>query len=162
MKINNCKIEGCYLILGDKFKDNRGSFQEIYTKEYEIKPQQTNCSISHQHTLRGIHEAPYAKLVTCVQGEIYDVVVDLRKDSPTYKMHESFVLNNESNVQLMIPAGCGHGFYAIEDSIVIYQQDGLYQPENENGWHWSSFGIKWPKTNEYIVSEKDKKAPRYN
>lgn len=110
--------------------------------------------------MRGIHVTPYAKLVNCVVGKIFDVCVDLRKNSPTYLKYTSAILDGTK--QLYIPANCGHGFMALEDyNVVVYLQEGTYDPEVDKSLFWAdkTIGVKWPDEEKKIISDKDLKAP---
>lgn len=156
------EIVDCYLVNCQRYHDNRGFFQEIHSSNhYTIDNwKQTNLSFTKQNGLRGIHCASFNKMITCVKGEIFDVVVDLRENSPTYLKWQSFLLNSKNPQQIIIPAHCGHGFQATEDSMIVYFQDDTYKPNKEHDYHWQSFDIKWPLA-EAIVSERDKKAAKY-
>jgi len=134
-------------------KDNRGFFKELYNLDrYNIECKQVNCSFSCKNTVRGIHVAPFGKLVICLQGKIFDVMVENNS-------WESVILSN--NKQVYIPPNCGHGFMALENSLVVYMQTGTYDPETETSINWrdKTLNIDWPLVDEYIVSEKDRNAP---
>lgn len=167
MKLEETKINGCYIIHANRHHDQRGSFQELfsssdlvsqYLKEQSIiQWHQGNLSYSQSTVVRGIHEAPFYKLVTCVSGSIIDVVIDLRITPNTVLEYQ---LQSDQPTQILIPPGCGHGFYAISDSIVIYLQNQTYQPGLELKWHIDSFDINWPNTN-FILSKEDTEAKMY-
>lgn len=164
MRVEETPLAGCYLIKLDHHHDDRGQFIELFqdTRDfYEFKVRQINCSHSHQYTVRGLHLAPYAKLVTCVSGKVFDVVVDMRKDSPTYLKWHSVILARDNGHQLFVPPNFAHGFMALEIySTVVYCQDAIYQPGVEKTLHWldPKIAIKWPEAPWVIMSEKDKKA----
>lgn len=164
MNLVATNIHGCYLIKSERYADPRGFFQEIYSeKTYGACAQkwlQANWSVSRRHVVRGLHKAPFAKLCTCVVGRIFDVVVDLRKDSPTYREWYGVWLSAENGLQMYVPPDCGHGFFAAEDSTLIYLQSGLYNPAAEVTVHWQDpkLGIAWPQVEEYILSDKDRNA----
>ena len=161
MKQNETKIEGCWLIEGKRFFDNRGFFQEMYSdRGLTKKPhwKQVNWSQSKPDVVRGVHVAPFQKLVTCVSGHIFDVVIDLRRESDTFYQWEGFELNGNTPSQVLIPPGCGHGFFARTLATVIYMQDDVYAAGKEKDWHWRSLPILWPRAREYVLSDKDKKA----
>lgn len=168
MKAKTTKIKNSFYFEIDKYEDDRGCFQELYNvgrySKFLEKVKQINKSFSKKDVIRGIHKAPFSKLVSCIKGKIYDVVVDLRKDSLTHKEWHGHWLTPENNGQLLIPANCGHAFFAAEDSIVVYCQDDTYNPNIEISVNWKdpSLGIDWPKPSKnYIVSDKDKEASFY-
>lgn len=150
------------------FEDERGFFMETYRKaDFEaagISGEfiQSNHSRSHYGVLRGLHfqREPYAqaKLVRCVHGEIFDVAVDLRKDSPTFGKYVSVNLSEENKYQLYIPRYCAHGFLVMSEvADVIYQVDTVYAPEYESGllWNDADINVEWP-IKKPIVSQKDR------
>ena len=170
MKLIETKIPGVILIEPDLFADNRGHFLETFHQsKYQecgigTRFVQDNFSFSVQNTLRGLHYQlayPQAKLVTCLFGEIFDVVVDIRVGSPTFGHWIGEVLSSTSKKQLFVPEGFAHGFIALSDTAgVTYKCSGYYDPRDERGILWSDarLGITWPKA-EPILSEKDKKHP---
>lgn len=155
-------VHGCVVIMADRHHDGRGFFQELY--KGNAYWQQVNWSRSGEHVLRGLHVAPYEKLVTCVSGRIFDVVADMRPDSRTYKKWFGTILDGANPTQLFVPSGCAHGFLSLEsDSSVVYLQSGRYQPENE----WSvayndpTLAISWPVLeSEIVLSLKDSEAKK--
>lgn len=161
-------IEGVYLIKPKIFGDERGFFLESYKKdEFEragIKREfvQDNHSKSKKGVIRGIHfqkgKYAQAKLVRCIKGALWDVAVDLRKDSPTFGKYYATELSEENRYMLYIPRGCGHGFAALTEGVEMeYKNDNLYSPANEIGVIWNDpiLNIKWPFENPSL-SEKDK------
>jgi dTDP-4-dehydrorhamnose 3,5-epimerase len=159
MIINNTYISECVWLKPEQYKDNRGIFSEIFqqSKIPYFKPLQSNYSFSLSGVLRGIHRTPYAKLVTCVSGKVYDVCVDLRKDSPTYQNYFGLLLDSQNLYSLYIPPYCGHGFLAIEESTLIYQQGDEYQSSLDETYCYKQFNINWPFLPN-IISSKDSKA----
>jgi dTDP-4-dehydrorhamnose 3,5-epimerase len=158
-------IENCQVFDLNVHHDNRGFFTELYNQNrHIITAKQINQSYSKKGTIRGIHAAPFWKLVTCVKGKIFDVCVDLRSQSKTFLKYQCVELSEDNNKQFFIPNYCGHGFLALEDSIVIYTQGDTYNPITEISFRYDepSFEIPWPKMEEYIVSEKDLKAPVFS
>lgn len=169
-------IDGLYVIKPTVFEDNRGFFMETYSKrdfeEIGINSEfvQDNHSKSTKGVLRGLHfqkEYPQSKLVRVVKGEVYDVAVDLRKDSKTYGKYYGVVLSEENKLQFFIPKGFAHGFLVLsEEAEFVYKCDDFYHPGDEGGviWNDEKIGIEWPlekvggKQN-LIQSEKDKKWP---
>ena len=165
---NETSIKDVYVIDVKKYGDNRGYFMETY-KEKDFKEAgldynfvQDNQSKSKKGVLRGLHfqkTFPQAKLVRCLEGEVFDVCVDLRKDSPTYGKWEGVVLSAEKGNMFMIPRGFAHGFVVLSDTATFcYKCDELYHPEDEGGIMWNDpeVGIKWPYYGEVLLSEKDK------
>ncbi len=168
---NETKIKDVYIINVKTYGDNRGYFMETY-KESDFKEAglnynfvQDNQSSSRKGVLRGLHfqkTHPQAKLVRVLKGEVFDVAVDLRKNSPTYGQWVGVVLSEENKRQFMIPRGFAHGFVVMSDyAEFAYKCDELYHPEDEGGimWNDSAIGINWPDVGEIILSEKDKVHP---
>ena len=164
-------IDGVYVIEPKKYGDNRGYFMETYKKsdfdEAGLKYDfiQDNQSKSKRGVLRGLHfqkTHPQAKLVRCIEGEVFDVCVDLRKGSQTYGKWEGVILSAEKGNQFMIPRGFAHGFLVLSETATFcYKCDELYHPEDEGGimYNDQDVNIKWTKCDEVILSEKDKKHP---
>lgn len=161
-------IKDVYIIEPNKYGDNRGYFMETY-KEKDFKDAgldykfiQDNQSKSKKGVLRGLHfqkTFPQAKLVRCIEGEVFDVCVDLRAGSPTYGKWEGVVLSAERGNQFMIPRGFAHGFVVLSDTATFcYKCDELYHPEDEGGIMWNDpeVGIVWPYKEDPLLSEKDK------
>jgi len=152
------------------FGDERGFFVEMYRKPlYEEKGittsfVQDNHSFSVQGTVRGMHFQTgkgQAKLVTVLLGEICDVFVDIRPDSPTFRQWGSYVLSAEKHEQLFIPEGFAHGFAVLSETAhICYKVSTVYDPETEKGFRFDdpSIGIEWPVENP-VLSEKDRAAP---
>ena len=123
-------------------------------------------STSAEHVLRGMHfQLPphgQAKLVYCVQGGVLDVVVDLRKESPTFGQHAAFTLSADNRHVLYVPSGMAHGFLSLSDgATVVCKADAVYAATHDSGIHWNSFGFDWP-CDAPILSEKDKILPGMN
>ena len=163
------EIPDVILITPEVFFDERGFFMETYQKEEFAKAGITGEFIQQNHSksvkdvLRGLHyqKEPYAqaKLVRCIKGEIFDVAVDIRKNSPTFGKYVSAILSEENKNMLYIPRDFAHGFEVISDEAeVIYSIDNIYSKENEAGilWNDSNINVKWPIENP-ILLEKDKK-----
>ncbi len=165
------EIEGVYIIEPQVFGDNRGYFFECYKKEEFDKAGlkydfvQDNQSKSKKGVLRGLHfqkKHPQAKLVRVLEGEVFDVAVDLRKNSPTYGKWVGVVLSEENKRMFMIPRGFAHGFLVFSDTATFtYKCDETYHPEDEGGiiWNDKDVNIEWPNMPEIFLSEKDKKNP---
>ena len=159
-----------------KHGDYRGYFSETYNRRtlaaagIGINLVQDNHSLSAEKgTVRGLHyqTPPFAqdKLVRVVRGSVFDVAVDLRRDSPTYGQHVSVVLSDEAWNQLLIPIGFAHGFMTLEDDTeVIYKVSEYYAPEHDKGLRWNDpmLGIQWPiSEDEAVLSDKDRGLPRF-
>lgn len=170
-KFVETEIKDVYIIEPKKYGDERGYFMETY-KEESFKEAglnytfvQDNQSKSKKGVLRGLHfqkQYPQAKLVRVLEGEVFDVAVDLRKNSPTYGKWVGVILSAENNKQFMIPRGFAHGFVVLSESATFcYKCDELYHPEDEGGimWNDSEVGVVWPYDGEVLLSEKDKKHP---
>ena len=167
-------IDGVYVIEPQVHGDKRGYFFEAYKEEefYEAglnyKFVQDNQSKSTKGVLRGLHfqiNHPQAKLVRVISGEVFDVAVDLRKDSPTYGKWVGEFLSSENKKMLMIPRGFAHGFLVIsEEAEFLYKCDDAYHPNDEGGiiYNDPDIGINWPNIDkEFILSDKDKILPRF-
>ena len=158
------------------FKDNRGYFMESYNQKKisnllgNVNFVQENESESTRGVLRGLHfqKPPYAqaKLVRCLKGSVLDVVLDLRKDSKTYGIFETFLLTEENKKQLFIPKGFAHGFVVLSEiAIFSYKVDNYYNSDFESGVLWNdlNLNIDWKiNKKEIIVSKKDKNLPTFN
>lgn len=170
MKFTETKLKSAYIIEPERMEDERGFFARTFCyddfKAHNLNPNFLQCSISfnkRKGTLRGIHfqvePKAESKLVRCTMGAIYDVIIDLRKNSNTYLQSTAFELNSDNRIMIYIPEGFAHGFQTLEDnSEVFYQMSEFYAPEYARGIRYDDpvFGIKWPlKT--VIISEKDKK-----
>jgi dTDP-4-dehydrorhamnose 3,5-epimerase len=165
---NKTDIEGVYIIETKVFGDNRGYFMETYNAQdfknagLDYNFVQDNQSKSKAGVLRGLHfqkTHPQAKLVRVLEGEVFDVAVDLRKDSKTYGKWVGVVLSAEKGNMFMIPRGFAHGFVVLSDTATFtYKCDDIYHPEDEGGIMWNDpeVGINWPYEGEVLLSEKDK------
>jgi dTDP-4-dehydrorhamnose 3,5-epimerase len=170
MQILKTNMDGLVEIVPQVYQDNRGWFLEFYKEKpfHELgivdKFTQENISFSKKGVVRGMHfQLPpwqQAKLVSVLQGKVLDVVVDLRKNSPTFGQHHTVVLDSEKHNLLMVPEGFAHGFAALEDSLFLYKNSNTYNRDFECGvlWNDPQLNIKWPFTNP-ILSEKDEKLP---
>ena len=155
------------IFVPDVFSDARGFFKETYArKKYaalglDDEWVQDSVSRSRKHVLRGMHyDARMAKLVQCLDGRIFDVIVDLREHSPTFRRWQGFELSADNHHQLYVPAGFAHGFLALEDAVVHYKMSAHFDPAHERVLSWKDpgVGIAWPLTAEPILSEKDANA----
>ncbi|WP_428324992.1 dTDP-4-dehydrorhamnose 3,5-epimerase [Nitrosopumilus sp.] len=169
MKFTQTKISGVFLIELEKIEDQRGFFSRTFDKhefqKNDLESDFVQCSISYNHTkgtLRGMHFQlpPYdeTKIVSCINGKIFDVVVDLRKDSSTFKLWESNELSSDNFSMLYVPSGVAHGFQTLEDnSTLYYQMSQYFNPKYYSGIKYDdpSFNIDWPLPISYI-SDNDK------
>ncbi|MBB4663343.1 dTDP-4-dehydrorhamnose 3,5-epimerase [Conexibacter arvalis] len=165
------RIDGLVLVEPRVFGDHRGFFAETFRADawsaagIDVDFVQDNHSRSRRGTLRGMHfqTAPgQAKLVRCARGAIVDVVVDLRRGSPTFGQWEAFELDDESMRQLFVPVGFAHGFCVTSEiADVAYKCSNYYDPATEAGIAYDdpAIGIEWPSEVEPIVSERDANAP---
>jgi dTDP-4-dehydrorhamnose 3,5-epimerase len=165
------KLDGVVLLEPQVHGDERGFMVETYRQDawaelgVDVEFVQHNHSRSSKGTLRGLHfqtEPGQAKLVRCPRGTIFDVAVDLRRDSPTYGQWEGYELDDRSHRQLFVPAGFGHGFAVLSEvADVSYLLSNLYDPATEAGIAWDDpdVGVEWP-VDDPLLSERDKRAPR--
>ena len=172
MKFHKTRVSGAFVIEPEPHVDARGSFARMWCRE-EFQSMglnaafvQGNRSLNHKRgTLRGLHyqKPPHqeVKLVSCVRGAIYDVIVDLRPQSTSYREWLGIELSSESGRSLYVPAGCAHGFQTlIDDSEVIYLVTAEYEPSAEGGLRYSDprIAIAWPLP-VTVISEKDRSWP---
>lgn len=170
IKIEKLDITDAFIVRGKRFLDDRGFFEELYNESKFEKPitkswKQVSLASSQPDVLRGLHCSNYAKFVTCVKGEVYDVIVDLRPDSPTFMKWQGVWLNADDTdpAVLYVPKRCGHGYYCKRDSLFLYLQDGVYNPKEDIELNLFDPTVKvdWPKPiNSYIISEKDRNNPK--
>ena len=168
------KLEGCYIIESKIILDERGYFMESFNENTfqkginkEVHFVQDNQSFSSKGVLRGLHyqtgEHAQAKLVRVLQGEVLDVAVDIRPNSPTFGHYEAVVLSAENQIQFFVPRGFAHGFLVLSDTATFfYKCDNFYNKESEGGISYNdkTINIDWNfPTEELIISEKDKVQP---
>jgi dTDP-4-dehydrorhamnose 3,5-epimerase len=158
MRFEATPLAGVLRVHAGPHSDERGSFARLHCeREFAARglpERMVQTSVSHTlraGTVRGLHflwpPAREAKLVRCIAGEIFDVVVDLRTDSPTFGSHAAFVLAAAGSTAVFVPAGCAHGFQSlVDDSRLLYQMTDFYAPELADGVRWNdpAFGIRWP------------------
>jgi dTDP-4-dehydrorhamnose 3,5-epimerase len=173
MNIVKTSIQGLVTLEPKVFQDDRGYFMESFKESFfksefpELKFIQDNESKSTKGVLRGLHfqkgNSAQTKLVRVISGEVLDVAVDLRKDSPTYGKHESIVLSSENKKQFLVPRGFAHGFIVLsEEAIFSYKVDNYYDPEADAGLLWNDpvLNIDWRLENSEIsLSSKDQVLP---
>jgi dTDP-4-dehydrorhamnose 3,5-epimerase len=168
------RLPGVFEISLALLSDERGFFARTWCKnefeEHGLDACLVQCSISfnrHRGTLRGVHYQaepfPEAKIVRCTAGAIFDIALDLRKSSPTYKQWFGTVLSAENRVSLYVPKGCAHGFLTLtDDTEVLYQMSEFFHPESACGVRWDdpAFQIEWPGEVK-VISERDRTLPDF-
>ncbi|MBQ7972321.1 MAG: dTDP-4-dehydrorhamnose 3,5-epimerase [Lachnospiraceae bacterium] len=168
-QVETCEIEGLKVITPTVFGDERGYFMETYQYEdfkalgIDVVFVQDNQSASKKGVLRGLHfqyEYPQDKLVRVINGEVFDVAVDIREGSPTYGQWHGELLSAENKKQFFIPKGFAHGFLVLSDyAEFCYKCSDYYHPNDEGGFLWSdpAIGVKWPipEGMELTISDKD-------
>jgi dTDP-4-dehydrorhamnose 3,5-epimerase len=176
MEFVETKISDLIVIEPTVFGDARGYFLESYNqKKFEevvgkISFVQDNESKSYKGVLRGLHfqKPPFdqAKLVRCIEGEVLDVAVDIRKNSSTYGQHVAILLSGENKRQLFVPRGFAHGFVVLSDSATFaYKVDNIYAPDHDAGIRWNDkeLNIQWGLEDiEVMASEKDAELPLFS
>lgn len=174
MRFTEINLKGAFFIEPEKLEDERGFFARTFCEE-EFKTRGLNsrliqCNISYSRekgTLRGMHYqvAPYeeAKLIRCTVGAIYDVIIDLRPDSPSFKKWVGIELTAKNHGLVYIPKGFAHGFQTLaDDTEVFYQMSEIYAPEYAHGIRWNDpiFAVAWPLQNP-IISQRDSSFPYF-
>ncbi|AWM13658.1 dTDP-4-dehydrorhamnose 3,5-epimerase [Flavobacterium sp. NRK F10] len=175
MKFIETKLKGCFILEPKIIKDERGYFMESFNEKtfqegvgQHVNFVQDNQSFSSKGVLRGLHyqtgEHAQAKLVRVLQGEVLDVAVDIRPDSPTYGQYESVLLSGENQRQFFVPRGFAHGFLVLsETATFFYKCDNFYNKESEGGviFNDPTINVNWNfSEEELIISEKDKVLPK--
>lgn len=169
MKISPLGIDGAFLIEMEEFKDERGSFARQFCKkelaEYGLEFDIKQCNLSKNSkkgVLRGLHyqKDPYPeiKMVSCFKGKIYDVIADIRPQSPTYLKWIATELSEDNGKMLYIPSGVAHGFQTLEENSIVYYQLGeFFMPEYYSGVRWNDpkLEIEWPIVENIIINERD-------
>ena len=172
MEIRPTQLPGCLEILPRKFQDERGSFVKTFHRDFFVEQglvtnwQEEYYSVSNQNVMRGLHfQCPpddHEKMVHCARGSALDVIVDLRRGSPTFGDHLAVELNAEDPRLIYIPKGMAHGFLALEDqTMMVYKVATIHSPESDQGVHWDSCGVSWPQPNP-ILSQRDQLLPSFS
>lgn len=173
MNVESLAIPDVKLIKPRRFNDARGFFAQTYQQKQYAEAGipstfvQDNWSRSSRGVLRGLHyqyEHAQAKLVSVIRGKVFDVVVDMRKTSPTFGKWEGAVLSEENGHQLFVPRGFAHGFLVLSETVdFMYKCDDYYTPGDEYGVRWNDpiLGIEWPDIINPLVSEKDAVLPKF-
>ncbi|MDQ6654140.1 MAG: dTDP-4-dehydrorhamnose 3,5-epimerase [Acidobacteriota bacterium] len=175
MKFVETKLKGAFIIEAEKFEDERGYFVRHWSdRDFEaagLDARLVECNGSFNRrkgTLRGMHyqEAPYeqVKLVRCTRGAIYDVIIDLRPASTSFKQWFGVELTAENARMLYVPAGFAHGFQTLaDDTEMSYQMSSHFEPASGRGVRWNdpAFGIEWPETDQRIIISRDREYPDF-
>lgn len=175
MRFTPTPLAGAYLIDLEKREDDRGFFSRLYCEQEFLKYNLSNHFVQANNsysvskgTLRGLHYqlTPYeeTKLVRCVKGSFYDVILDLRPDSPTFGQSFGATLSEQNRTMMYVPQGFAHGFLTLEDhSEVLYFVSQYYSKERERGVRWDdpTFSIRWPAVPS-IVSDRDQSHPNFD
>jgi dTDP-4-dehydrorhamnose 3,5-epimerase len=175
MRFQETKILGAWVIDLEPIEDARGFFARVWSQrelaDHGLETRVAQCNVSfnkRRGTLRGMHfqRAPHeeVKLIRSIRGILYDVIIDLRPDSPTYKRWVAVELSGENRRALYIPGGVAHGFQTLEDDVeVFYMMSESYTPVAEAGVRWDdpSFGIEWPLRSPTEISDKDASWPDF-
>jgi len=175
MIFKETKLQGAFIVEPKKFEDERGFFAHSWSEreftQRGLDPRLVECSISFNRqrgTLRGMHyqAAPHGqvKIVRCTMGSIYDVIIDLRTGSPTFKQWVGIELTSENRRMLYIPTDFAHGFQTLQDDTeVFYQMSAPYAPESGRGVRWndSAFAIDWPQRADIIINARDGSYPDF-
>lgn len=171
MNVEKTPIDGLLVVTPQVFGDERGFFAEVYNADkfaalgLPTEFLQDNHSASVKGVLRGLHfQLPpkaMGKLVRCTRGRVWDVAVDLRKHSPTYKQSFGIELSADNKKVLWLPAGFGHGFYALEDCEVLYKCTHTYDKAGDGNVAWNDpeLAVQWPLEGEPVLSARDHAAP---
>ena len=174
MIFNETRLKGVFLIEIEKNEDDRGFFARSYCfrefEKYGLNPRVVQCNMSYntkKGTLRGMHYqvAPHdeAKLVRCTMGSIYDVIIDLRRGSTTFKNHLGVKLSAVDRKMIFVPEGFAHGFITLQDNTeVFYQMSEFYAPDSARGFRWNdpAFQVEWPLV-PAVISERDRTYPNF-
>lgn len=169
MQLDETGIPGCFAVKPRILGDLRGTFAKTFhSPDFEEQGLRSDWreeyySASHRGVVRGMHfqlpPADHAKLVYCLAGQVLDVIVDLRRGSPTYGEHLRITLDAEQGGGVYIPSGCAHGFLSLsEASTMYYKVTSVYSPEHDAGISWDSFGLDWAVASP-IMSERDRRHP---
>jgi dTDP-4-dehydrorhamnose 3,5-epimerase len=167
-------VAGAWIVEPERHADERGFFARTWCAaefaRHGLSPRLVQASVSYNRrrgTLRGLHYqlAPHAeaKLVRCIRGAIYDVAVDLRPESPTFRRHVAVVLDADNRLALYVPEGCAHGFQTLaDDTEVLYQMSAVYAPQAARGVRWDdpAFAIPWPPADR-IIAERGRRYPDF-
>jgi dTDP-4-dehydrorhamnose 3,5-epimerase len=174
MTFSKTRIDGAFVIRPQRFEDERGFFARTYCArefaEQGLEPEVVQRSISYNKlrgTLRGMHfqSAPHeeTKVVSCARGSIYDVIIDLRPGSPSFRLWFGATLSADAYDSLYVPKGCAHGFITLaDDTLVVYEMSVFHHAASARGLRFDdpAFGVKWPLAPS-VISARDLGYPRY-
>ena len=170
MRVVETRLVDASVITVDKYEDERGFFMESFNEQQFAKELgyykfvQDNHSKSSKGVLRGLHyqvEKPQGKLVRCIQGAVYDVIVDLRRSSSTFGLWFNITLDNPETI-IWVPPGFAHGFYTLTDTAEIqYKTTDYYHPKSQQTLLWNELDIIWPLMNPPLLSDKDVKGKTF-
>lgn len=174
MIFRETRLKGAFIVEMERREDHRGFFARSWCRKefqaHNLNPEVVQCNVSYNRlkgTLRGMHyaAAPFAeaKLVRCTAGAVYDVIIDLRPESATYKQHVGEVLSASDHKMLYVPEGFAHGFQTLEDDAeVFYQMSQFYSPEHALGVRYDdpAFGIEW-MIGEPVIADRDRDYPDF-
>jgi dTDP-4-dehydrorhamnose 3,5-epimerase len=174
MIFTKLNLEGAYLIQIQRHEDERGFFARSWCQrefsEHGLNPRLVQCNLSYNKklgTLRGMHyqDTPFqeAKVVSCISGAIYDVIIDIRPGSPTFKEYLGITIDAQTHDMLYVPEGFAHGFLTLADeTLVFYQMSEFYAPDYARGFRWNdpAFKVKWPAKVQ-VISSRDANYPDY-
>ena len=169
MKFEPTSIPHCFLIISEMKKDARGYFMKTFhwptfeRQGLDVQLKESFYTLSKKNVLRGFHfQVPpcdHDKLVYCVKGEVFDVVVDIRKKSPAYGKALGSVLSEDNGRELFIPKGLAHAFLTLSpEAVMVYNTTTPYSPKHDRGIHWKSVPVRWP-IQKPIVSRRDRSFP---
>lgn len=172
LKFTPSRLDGCFLIEADRFRDARGELVKFFQESQfraagiDVQFREDFQSTSHQGVLRGLHfqKPPREqwKFVYCLAGRVFDAILDIRKRSPTYGLFETFELSGETPHGVLMPPGIAHGFLVLSGpAVLVYKGSTEYSPEHDAGVHWQSAGIPWPE-GEPLISSRDADLPRWD
>ena len=173
MKFISTEIAGVWLIVPEPIEDERGSFARLFCRrEFEtrgLNSELVQCSTSFNRlkgTLRGMHfqAEPHGeeKIVRCTRGAMYDVIADLRRDSPSFRRWSGFELTADNRLMVYVPRGVAHGFLTTsDDTEVFYQMSEFHHPKSARGVRWNdpSLAIRWPQVPPALISDSDRSLP---
>jgi dTDP-4-dehydrorhamnose 3,5-epimerase len=169
ISVIDTKFSDAKLYVPDVYEDDRGFFKETFSRDkysaagLDVDFVQDSVSWSTRNVVRGLHyDMRMIKFVQCLRGRVFDVIVDMREGSPTYRKWQGFMLTESNHHQLFVPAGFAHGFLALADDVIFtYKQSAHYDPAHERAVNWRdpAIGVEWPLAGEARVSPKDQAVP---
>jgi len=172
MKLIETKIKGAFVLFDEFKEDSRGGFCKFYNEQIfksnnlDFNPKEIYYNFSNKNVIRGMHfQSPphdHKKLIKCISGKILDVILDIRKESPTYLKYDTISLTENDGKSIFLPKGIAHGFLSLVDNtIVLYNVSSVYNINYDKGILWNSFGFDWP-CNSPIISKRDQNLDNVN